>query len=72
MSSMSDFEDGDESKPPKKLHTPGVFCSDLLVTKATPTAIVKFVPMINGNFPEPTAQNQSLPPRIRSLTDLAV
>ena len=36
-------------------------------------AIVKFVSMINGDLPEPTARNRSLTPRIRSLTsaDLA-
>lgn len=59
----------DEEPPAKKLHTTAATHSELLVTKALPTAIVKFVSMINGNLPEPVARNQSLTPRIRSLTD---
>jgi hypothetical protein len=63
-------EDLDDLKPPsKKLQTSAATPSGLLVTKATPAAILKFVSMINGNLPEPAARNQSLTPRIHSLTD---
>lgn len=68
-----DLSDDDESTPAKKLQATAATRSELLITKATSTAITKFVLMINGNLPEPVARNQSLTPRIRSLTaaDLA-